>query len=149
MSKRVVVPSLIGVAVLGAVAADGPAVASTATEPSPADASARCVTPSGGSAGSLAFTADVRDDSGVRGLKVLARPARSHLAPTGAVLRHADDATCRSTPDGTSRCACALKMTRQEAAEPDRGARYVAVPAVAEDGSTVFLPRAATFDVGR
>ncbi|MFH9864353.1 DUF5707 domain-containing protein [Streptomyces sp. NPDC017202] len=149
MSQRVAVPSLIGVAVLGAVAAGGPAVASTAAEPALEGGSAHHVAPSGGSAGSLALAADVRDDSGVRGLKVLAWPARSKLGPAEAELRHADDATCRGISDGTSRCTYALKVTRQEAAGLERGAWYVPVPAVAEDGDTVFLPRAAAFDVGR
>ncbi|MEV6613263.1 DUF5707 domain-containing protein [Streptomyces sp. NPDC051051] len=149
MSKRVVVSSLIGVAVLGAVAAGGPAMASTATEPALEGGSARYLAPSGSSAGSLTFTADVRDDSGVRGLEVLSWPARSKLDPTETELRHADDATCRGTSDGTSRCTCTLKVTRQEAAELDRGAWYVSAPAVAGDGDTVFLPRAAAFDVGR
>lgn len=149
MSKRVVVSSLIGVTVLGAVAAGGLAMASTATEPALEGGSARYVAPSGNSAGSLTFTADVRDDSGVRGLKVLAWPASSKLDPTEAELRHVDDATCRSTSEGTSRCTYTLKATQQEAAELERGAWYVSALAVARDGDTVFLPRAATFDVGR
>lgn len=147
MSERVVVPSFIGAAVLGAVAAGGLAVASTAAEPAPTGGSARHLAPSGDSAGSPAFTADVRDDPGVRGLKVLVRPASSTLDPTAVELRRADDATCRGLSDGTSRVACTLQVTRREAAELDRGARYVS--AAAEDGDTVFLPRAAASDVGR
>ncbi|WP_328672300.1 DUF5707 domain-containing protein [Streptomyces sp. NBC_00328] len=147
MSKRVLVSSLIGVAVVGGVAAGGYAMASTATEPTLENGSARYVAPSGGSTGSLTFTADVRDDSGVRGLKVLAWPASSKLDPTEAELRHADDATCRSTSDDTSRCTYTLKVTKKEAAELDQGTWYVSASAVAEDGDTVFVSRAAAFDV--
>ncbi|MFE7647361.1 DUF5707 domain-containing protein [Streptomyces phaeoluteigriseus] len=147
MSKRVVVSSLIGVAVLGAVAAGGLAMASSATEPTLENGSARYVAPSDGSAGSLSFTADVRDDSGVRGLKVVAWPASSKLDPTEEELRHTEDATCRSTSGDTSRCTYTLKVTKKEAAALDQGTWYVSALATAEDGDTVFLPRAATFDI--
>ncbi|MER7485076.1 DUF5707 domain-containing protein [Streptomyces sp. NPDC126497] len=147
MSKRVLVSSLVGVAVLGGVAAGGLAMASTATEPTLKNASARYTAPSGGSAGSLVFTADVRDDSGIRGLKVVAWPASSKLDPTEAELRHVDSATCRSTADDTSRCAYKLKVTKKQAAELDRGTWYVSALATAKDGDTVFVPRAVTLDV--
>ncbi|MEU1042196.1 DUF5707 domain-containing protein [Streptomyces sp. NPDC005551] len=147
MSKRVLVPSLIGVAVVGGVAAGGLALASSATEPALANGSARYVAPSGGSSGSLIFTADVRDDSGVRGLKVVAWPASSKLDPTEAELRHTDDATCRSTSADTARCTYTLKVTEKEAAELNRGTWYVSALATAKDEDTVFVPRAATFDV--
>ncbi|WP_221349375.1 DUF5707 domain-containing protein [Streptomyces beigongshangae] len=147
MSKRVLVPSLIGVAVLGGVAAGGLAIASTATEPALENASARYAAPSSGSTGSLTFTADVRDDSGVRGLKVVAWPASSALDPTEAELRHVDGAGCRGTTDDTSRCTYTLKVTKRQAAELDRGTWYVSALATAKDGDTLFVPRAATVDV--
>ncbi|MGY0065301.1 DUF5707 domain-containing protein [Streptomyces sp. QTS137] len=147
MAKRVLVSSLIGVAVLGGVAAGGPAMASTATEPTLENGSARYLAPSGGSTGSLTFTADVRDESGVRGLKVVAWPTSSKLEPTEAELRHTDDATCRSASDDTFRCTYTLKVTKKEAGELDQGTWYVSALAVAKDGDTVFVPRAATFDV--
>ncbi|MCX2925130.1 DUF5707 domain-containing protein [Streptomyces sp. NEAU-W12] len=147
MAKRVLVSSLTGVAVLGGVAAGGLAMASTATEPTLENGSARYVAPSDGSTGSLILTADVRDDSGVRGLKVVTWPASSKLEPTEAELRHTDDATCRSTSNDTSRCTHTLKVTKREAGEPAQGTWYVSALAVAKDGDTVFVPRAATFDV--
>ncbi|GAA3128233.1 DUF5707 domain-containing protein [Streptomyces rectiviolaceus] len=150
MSKRVVVSSLIGVAVVGAVAAGGLAMASAPTEPTLENGSARYTAPSSdGGAGSLTFTADVSDDSGVRGLKVLAWPASSKLDPTGAELRDAESATCRSTTAETSRCTYTLKVTRDEAAELTEGTWYVSARAAAKDGDTKFVSRAATFDVTR
>jgi hypothetical protein len=145
MSKHVLIPSLIGVAVIGAVTAGGLAMASTAAEPTLENNSVRYVAPTGSSTGSLTFTADVRDDSGVRGLKVIAWPASSKLDPTEAEMRDVESATCRSTTDETSRCTYTLKVTAQEAAELDRGTWYVSALATAKDEGTVFLPRAVTF----
>lgn len=170
MSKRALVSSLIGVAVVGAVAAGGIAVASAssststsspaATKVTVANSSARYVAPSGTAAGSITFTADVSDDSGVRGLKVLAWPASSKLDPTEAELRDVDDAQCRSTSAAsatsaasstatTSRCTYTLNVTKEEAAELAPGTWHVSVLATAKDGDTKFVPRAAAFDVTR
>ncbi|MFF8195770.1 DUF5707 domain-containing protein [Streptomyces bobili] len=149
MSKRVLVSSLVGVAVIGGVVAGGLAMASTATETTLENGSARYVGPVDGNAGSMTFTAEVRDESGVRGLKVVAWPASSKLDPTEAELRHVDSAMCRETTDDTSRCTYSLKVTKKEATELDQGAWYVSALATANDGSTVYLPRAATFDVNR
>ncbi|MDQ1005783.1 hypothetical protein QFZ82_000268 [Streptomyces sp. V4I23] len=149
MSKRVIVSSLIGVTVLGGVAAGGIAMASTPTKPDLENASVRYVAPSGGSAGSLTFTADVSDDSGIRGLKVIAWPASSNLSPTEAELGHVDSATCRSTTDETSRCTYTLKVTKDEAVTLVQGTWHVTTLATAKDGDTTFVSRAATFDVTR
>ncbi|MFE6162963.1 DUF5707 domain-containing protein [Streptomyces sp. NPDC056486] len=153
MSKRIVVSSLIGAVVVGGIAAGGIAMASDSapTEPTLENASARYVAPSpdGGITGSLTFTADVSDDSGIRGLKVLAWPASSKLDPTEAELRRAEGATCSSTTDETSRCTYTLKVTEKEAAKLDQGTWYVSARAAAKDGGTTFVPRAATFDVRR
>ncbi|MFI7504417.1 DUF5707 domain-containing protein [Streptomyces sp. NPDC049687] len=147
MSKRVLLSSLIGVVALGGVAAGGLAMASAATELSVAHSSARYVAPSDGQAGSLTFTADVSDASGVKSLKVVAWPASSKLAPTEAELRHVDKATCESTSDETSRCTYTLKVTKAQAAELAKGTWYVSALATAKDGNTKFLPRAAGFEV--
>ncbi|CAM5660991.1 hypothetical protein SALBM135S_04055 [Streptomyces alboniger] len=160
MSKRIL-PSplagavgtvgLVGVVVLGAVAAGGLAAAAgkDGAGPSLTDASARYTAPSGDGPGSLTFTADVGDSSGVRGMKVLPWPVSSKLDPTEAELRHVESATCRSTTAGKARCTYTLKVTAEEAAGLARGRWYVAARAVAEDGGTVFRPRAAAFDVSR
>lgn len=148
MSKRVLFSSL-GVAALGAVAAGGLAMASTGTEPTLTNGSARYTAPSAASTGSLTFTADVRDDSGIKGLKVVAWPASSKLDPTAEEMRHTEDAKCLRLSDGLSRCTYALKVTKEEAAELDQGTWYVSALATAKDGNTLFVPRAATFDVGR
>ncbi|MDQ1037630.1 hypothetical protein QFZ75_004046 [Streptomyces sp. V3I8] len=147
MSKRILVSSLIGVAVVGAVAAGGLAMASTSSGTALENSSARYVAPAGGGAGSLTFTTEVSDDSGVRGLKVIAWPASSELDPTEAELRSVDDAKCRSVSDGTSRCTYTLKVTKAEEAELDRGTWHISALATAEDGDTAFVPRAASFDV--
>ncbi|MGW2614608.1 DUF5707 domain-containing protein [Streptomyces sp. NPDC001500] len=158
MSKRILFPSLIGVVVLGGVAAGGLggvaaggiALASASTEPTLEHGSARYTAPSDGSAGSLAYTVDVSADSGVRSLKVLAWPASSELDPTAAELRAADgSAECRSTSGRTARCSYGEKVTKQEAADLAEGAWYVSVLVTAKDGGTTFVPRAATFDVTR
>ncbi|MGP4049980.1 DUF5707 domain-containing protein [Streptomyces sp. 2A115] len=147
MSKRILFSSLIGAVALGGVAAGGLALASTSTEPTLEHGSARYAAPSDGSAGSLTFTADVSDDSGIRDLKVLAWPASSKLDPTEAELRSAESAKCRSTSDETTRCTYTLKVTKREAAELAKGTWYVSALATAKDGDTTFVPRAATFDV--
>ncbi|GHB82697.1 hypothetical protein GCM10010306_091450 [Streptomyces umbrinus] len=87
---------------------------------------------------------DVSDDSGIRGLKVLAWPASSKLDLTDADLRSVDSAKCRSTSDETTRCAYGEKVTKQEAADLAKGTWYVSVLATAEDGarrSCPMLPR--------
>ncbi|MFF5182541.1 DUF5707 domain-containing protein [Streptomyces sp. NPDC000345] len=147
MSKRVLLSSLAGALVLGGVAAGGLAMASDATEPSVRNGSARYAAPSDAGAGSLTFTADVSDDSGVKSLKVVAWPASSELDPTEAEMRHVDGATCESTSGGTSRCTYTLRVTQSEAADLAEGTWYVSALATAKDGGTTFVPRAAAFEV--
>ncbi|MGX1271479.1 DUF5707 domain-containing protein [Streptomyces phaeoluteigriseus] len=151
MSKRVLVSSIVGVVALGGIAAGGLALASTGTikELTVENGSARYVPPSAGLTGSLTFTADVSDDSGVRGLKVLAWPASSELDPTATELKSAESATCRSTSDDASRCTYTLKITKAEAAELAEGAWHISTLATAKDGDTKFAPRAAEFTVTR
>ncbi len=147
MSKRTVVSSLIGLAVIGGVTAGGITMAAAATEPTLENNSARYVAPTDDSAGTLAFTADVSDDSGIRGLKVLAWPAGSKLDPTEAEMRFVDSATCESTSAETSRCTYTLQVTKEEAAELAKGTWHVSALATAKDGDTAFVSHAATFDV--
>lgn len=149
-SKRVLFSSLIGAVAIGGVAAGGLALAASGpTEPTLANGSARYAAPSDGSAGSLTYTVDVSDDSGIRGLKVLAWPASSKLDPTEAELRSVESAKCRSTSDETSRCTYTLKVTERDAADLAKGTWYVSALATAEDGDTTFVPRATTFDPTR
>ncbi|MEV0023195.1 DUF5707 domain-containing protein [Streptomyces atroolivaceus] len=89
MSKRVLLPSLLGAAVIGAVTTEGLAMASTATEPTVKKESVHYVAPEGSRAGSLTFTAKVHDDSGVRGLKVLVCQHRARSGQGGDARRHA------------------------------------------------------------
>ena len=147
MSKRILVSSLIGVAVIGGITAGGIAMASAGTQPTVENGSARYVAPSDRGAGSLTFTADVSDDSGIRDLKVVAWPASSKLDPTEAELRNVDSAVCRTTTDDTSRCTYTLRVTKAEAAELAQGTWYVSALATAKDGDTKFVSLAARFTV--
>ncbi|MFH9006864.1 DUF5707 domain-containing protein [Streptomyces afghaniensis] len=146
MSKRTLVASLVGIVAIGGITAGGLAVAaaSAPTDPSLSDTSARYAR-----TGTLTFTTDVSDDSGVRSLKVLAWPASSKLDPTEAELRSAESATCRSTGAETSRCTYTVRATKEEASELATGTWYVSALATAEDGDTTFVPQAATFEVTR
>ncbi|EKX63281.1 hypothetical protein Sipo8835_25505 [Streptomyces ipomoeae] len=147
MSKRVLISSLIGVLALGGVAAGGIAIASSTAEPTLEKTSARYVAPTGDKAGSLTFTTDVRDNSGVLDLKVIAWPASSKLDPTETELELVENAECVSTSDETSRCTYTLTVTKADAAELARGTWYVSALATAKDGDRTFVPRAATFDI--
>ena len=147
MSKRILVSSLIGVAVIGGITAGGIAMASAGTQPTVENGSARYVAPSDRGAGSLTFTADVSDDSGIRDLKVVAWPAGSELVPTEAELRHVESAKCRSTSDGTARCTYTAKVAKKEEAGLAKGTWYVSALATAKDGDTKFVSLAARFTV--
>ncbi|WP_329302300.1 DUF5707 domain-containing protein [Streptomyces sp. NBC_00659] len=149
MSKRVLVPSVIGVVALGAIAAGGYAMASTDTQPTVKNGSASYAAPSRQSAGKLSYTADVSDDSGVRELRVIAWPANSKLDPTESDLQYVDTAKCRSTSAGTSHCTYTLKVTQPAAAHLAKGTWQLSVLATAKDGDTRFVSRAATVDVTR
>lgn len=147
MSKRIIVSSVVGVLALGGVAAGGLALASAATKLTVENTSARYVAPTGGKAGSVTFTADVSDNSGVKGLKVIAWPASSKLDPTEAEMAHVDSADCRSTSDETSRCTYTLKVTKVEAAELAKGTWHITALATAKDGDTEFVAPAVSFEV--
>ncbi|MGW0845898.1 DUF5707 domain-containing protein [Streptomyces sp. NPDC002787] len=147
MSKRMIVSSVVGVLTLGGVAAGGLALASAATKLTVENGSAHFVAPTDGKAGSLTFTADVSDDSGIKGVKVLAWPASSKLDPTEAEMAHVDSAECRTTSDKTSRCTYTLKVTKAEAADLAKGTWHVSALATAEDGDTEFVSPAASFEV--
>ncbi|MGW4228000.1 DUF5707 domain-containing protein [Streptomyces sp. NPDC004980] len=147
MSRRILLSSLMGASVLSAVAAGGLALASPPTEPALENGSARYTAPSDGNGGSFTYTVDVSDSPGVRGLKVMAWPASSLLEPTEKELRSAENATCRSTSDDTTRCTYTLKVTKREAAELAKGTWYVTALATGKGGGTTFVPRAATFDL--
>ncbi|MCX4911626.1 DUF5707 domain-containing protein [Streptomyces sp. NBC_00878] len=151
MSKRILASSLVGVVVVGGIAAGGLAVASasasSSTEPSLENVSARYVAPTDSEAGSLTFTADVSDDSGVKDLKVLPWPAGSGLDVSEKDLQHVDSAKCESTSAETSRCTYTLRVTKKEAAELDQGRWYVSTLATAKDGDTTFESLSARFVV--
>ncbi|WP_055694760.1 DUF5707 domain-containing protein [Streptomyces prasinopilosus] len=149
MSKRVLIGSFAGALLAGGTAA-GLAMASNPAELSLDSASARYTAPSGDGTGSFSFTADVSDDSGVESLHVLPWPAGSELDPTGKELRAArETATCRTTSDEASRCTYTLKVSAPEAAALEAGTWKITALATAEDGDTLLVPSAATFEVER
>jgi hypothetical protein len=149
MSKRALLFSLAGVAAVGGVVAGGLAASAASTPEKPAleNGSAHYTAPSASGAGSFTYTVDVSDNSGIRGLKVVAWPASSKLNPTEADLRSVESATCKATSDDTSRCTYTLKITKKEAADAAKGTWYVSALATAKDGDTTFVSKAATFDV--
>lgn len=150
MTKRTLLFSLAGVAAVGGVVAGGLAAsaASAAPEkPTLEHGSAHYTAPSATGAGSFTYTVDVSDDSGVRGLKVIAWPASSKLKPTEADLRFVDSATCEKSSDTTSRCTYTFKVTKKEAADAAKGTWNVSTLATAKDGDTTFTPKATTFDI--
>ncbi|MDH6214899.1 DUF5707 domain-containing protein [Streptomyces pseudovenezuelae] len=147
MTKRVLVSSFLAVVAVGGITAGGVAMASAATEPTLTHGSARYVPPTDSRAGTFTYTADVSDDSGIRGLNVVAWPASSELAPTEADLRYVDAAKCTRTSDETSRCAYTFKVTKKEAAEAAKGTWNVSALLTAKDGNTLHVPDAATFEM--
>lgn len=150
MTKRTLLFSLAGVAAIGGVVAGGLAASAASAAPEkPAleNGSAHYTAPSASGAGSFTYTVDVTDDSGIRGLKVVAWPASSKLNPTKADLRYVDSATCKSTSGDTSRCTYTFKVTKKEAADAAKGTWNVSTLATAKDGGTTFVSKAATFEV--
>ncbi|MFK4100684.1 DUF5707 domain-containing protein [Streptomyces sp. NPDC019531] len=149
MSKRVLISSLVAVAAVGGITAGGLAIASAATELTVEKGSAHYAAPAGGKDGKFTFTADVSDNSGVVGLKVLAWPASSKPDPTEAEMRSVESAKCERISDETSRCTYTPKVTEAEAADLAEGTWHVSVLATAKDGDKKFVPSAATFDIKR
>jgi len=149
MTKRALLSSLLAVVAVGGVTAGGIAMASAATDPTLTDGSARYVPPTDTRAGTFSYTADVSDDSGIRGLKVIAWPASSKLAPTEADLRDVDSAKCVRTSDETSHCTYTFKVTKKEATEAAKGTWNVSALLTAKDGNTLYVADAAAFEIAR
>ncbi|MFJ4963082.1 DUF5707 domain-containing protein [Streptomyces sp. NPDC088729] len=147
MSQRLALSALAAVALLGGAGTYAFAGEAPRTGPKVTDGTAVYVAPSAGKAGSLTFTARVSDDSGVRGLKVIAWPASMSPAPTAKEMADVDSAVCKAAGDGVARCAYTLKVTRAEAAELPKGTWRVTALATANDGGTAFVPKAAEFTV--
>ena len=149
MSKRALLLSLASVAAVGGVVAGGLAAsaASAPEKPTLSNGSAHYTAPSASGAGSFTYTVDVSDNSGIKGLKVIAWPASGKTVPTKADMRYVESATCKSTSDDTSRCTYKVKVSKKEAAEAVKGTWNNSTLATAKDGDTTFVSRAATFDV--
>jgi hypothetical protein len=149
MTKRTLLLSLASVAAVGGVVAGGLAAsaASAPEKPTLTNGSAHYVAPTAKGAGSFTYTVDVSDNSGIKGLKVIAWPATGKPVPTKADMRYVDSATCKRTSDDTSRCTYTFKVTKKEAAEAAKGTWNVSTLATAKDGDTTFVSKAATFDV--
>ncbi|MEV0741111.1 DUF5707 domain-containing protein [Streptomyces sp. NPDC050549] len=124
-----------------------PRTPSTPTEPTLTNGSAHYTAPTASAAGSFTYTVDVTDDSGIRGLKVIAWPASSKLNPTKADFRYVDSAKCKSTLADTSRCIYTFKVTKKEVDDAAKGTWNVSTLATAKDGGTAFVSKAITFEV--
>jgi uncharacterized protein DUF5707 len=149
MSKRIVVPSVIGAVAVGGIAVGGVAAATSDAELTLENSSARYTAPTSDREGSLTFTTEVTDGSGVRSLKVLAWPKSSDLKPKEKEMAEAENATCKESSAETYRCTYVLKVTPKEAAELAKGTWHVTALAKAKDGDTLFVPKAASFKVTR
>ncbi|WNF28985.1 DUF5707 domain-containing protein [Streptomyces sp. C11-1] len=148
MPKRAVtISALAGVALLAGAGAYAFAGEARSTGPEVTHASVAYVAPGAGQDGSLTFTAEVADDSGVRGLKVLAWPTSMAPAPNAEEMAHAEPAACEPAGAETARCTYTVKVTAADAAESPKGAWNVAVLASAKDGGRAFAPKAADFTV--
>ncbi|GAA2635008.1 DUF5707 domain-containing protein [Streptomyces axinellae] len=149
MSKRAIAVSVAGAVAVGGIAAGGVAAATASTPLTVQSTSARYTAPTSGNDGALTVTAKVSDDSGVRGVKVLAWPKSSGLEPKKKEMTHAENATCKETGEERATCTYVLKVTPKDAARPAKGTWYVATLATAEDGDTAFDPKAASFSIPR
>ncbi|WP_411081884.1 DUF5707 domain-containing protein [Streptomyces sp. cmx-18-6] len=148
MSKRaVVVSALTGVALLGGT---GAYAADAAKVPNPAPrvtkTSNAYIAPTASKSGSLTFTARVTDDSGIRGLRVLAYPDSRKPRPTIKELIKADAAGCKVKSAKVSDCKYKRTITRAQAVKAP-GTWRIAVLVVAKDGGKTFLPSVSTFKV--
>lgn len=150
MSRRTVVLSTLTAALLvGGAAAF--AVARTADEP-PAlsESAARYTAPTAKRDGGLLFVTDVTASSGVRSLKVLAWPEDGPFGKdplTAKDMAEVESADCVDAEDDTVVCTYDAPVTAEDLADSPRGAWHIATLATAEDGTTTFAARTASFTV--
>lgn len=156
MSKRLVVSALAGAVVVGGGAAVTVALVGTADAAAPAGdpvigkSSSDPVVLGDAGTDALTFTTSVSDDSGIKGVKVLAWPKSSHLAPKASEMAHVESATCKASSATTSVCTYRAPVGgRKAAADIPTGTWYMAVLVTAEDHGTTFSAKASTFTVTR
>ncbi|SDP11185.1 DUF5707 domain-containing protein [Actinacidiphila guanduensis] len=149
MSKKLVGASLVSAAAVaaGTVVLVTSAGAAAPAKPAITKATARYAPSTGGADARLTVTATVADNSGVQGLKVLAWPASSGLAPKAAEMKAVENATCKATSSTASVCTYTVEDSAKDAAAMPAGTWYVSVLATAKDRGTTFAPKAATFTV--
>ncbi|MGC0343579.1 DUF5707 domain-containing protein [Streptomyces sp. SLBN-8D4] len=150
MSRRIVLSVVSGVVVLGGAGAFALAYAGDQS-PTLAHSTARYTAPDGDRAGSLTFTTDVTESSGVKSVKVLAWPANSSFAKQGLTTKDmaaVESAVCKPSGGDTERCTYKVTVTRADADDSPQGAWHVAVLATAKDGDTTLDTKAADFKVG-
>ncbi|MEU3553809.1 DUF5707 domain-containing protein [Streptomyces fragilis] len=154
MSRRTVVLSALTAALLVG-GAGAFAVARTADEPPVlSESGVRYTAPTAKRDGGLVFVTDVTASSGVKSLKVLAWPEDGPFSKdelTAADMAEVESADCVDTEGGTDSdtvvCTYDAPMTAKDLAESPRGTWHVATLATAEDGTTTFADRTATFTV--
>ncbi|MEU9579700.1 MULTISPECIES: DUF5707 domain-containing protein [Streptomyces] len=148
MSRRTVVLSVVTAAlVLGGAGAF--AVARTADEPPVlAESSVRYTAPTAERDGSVAFRTEVTAPSGVKSLKVLAWPEDGPFSEdelTAKDMAEVESADCAAAEGDTVVCAYEVPVTTEDLAGTVPGTWHVATLATAEDGTTAFADRTATF----
>ncbi|QIQ05890.1 DUF5707 domain-containing protein [Streptomyces liangshanensis] len=150
MPRRTVLSLAAAVVVLGGGGAVALAYAGESA-PSLAHSTARYAAPDGARDGSLTFTTEVSPSSGLKGVKVLAWPAKSSFAEKGLTTKDmasAESATCTSLDEDTVRCTYTTAVTSADAETSPRGAWHVAVLVTAKDGATTLDTKAAGFTIG-
>jgi hypothetical protein len=152
MSRRtrtVVLSVVTGVLVAGGAGAF--AVARTADRPPVlTDSFVRYTAPTADRDGSVTFMTDVTAPSGVTGLKVLAWPEDGPFSEdelTAKDMAEVESARCAAAGDDTVVCVYEIPVTAEDVAGTGPGAWHVATLATAEDGTTAFADRTATFTV--
>ncbi|MBZ3906285.1 DUF5707 domain-containing protein [Streptomyces griseiscabiei] len=149
MSRRTVLCVAVGVVVLGGAGALTLAHAGDQSS-TPAHSTARYIAPDGDRDGSLTFSTDVTESSGVKSVKVLAWPQDSSFAedrPTAKDMAGVDSAACEPAGKDTAHCTYRVEVTAADAKSSPRGAWHVAVLVTAKDGSTTLDAEAADFTV--
>ncbi|MER5477776.1 DUF5707 domain-containing protein [Streptomyces sp. NPDC002734] len=152
MSRRTVVLSTLTAALLVG-GAGAFAVARTADEPPVlSESAARFTAPTAKRDGGLVFITDVTASSGVKSLKVLAWPedgpfseAKNKL--TAKDMAEVESAACVDAEDDTVVCTYDAPVTAKDLTDSPRGTWHIATLATANDGTTTFADRTATFTV--
>jgi hypothetical protein len=127
------------------------AVARTADEPPVlSESAARYTAPTAKRDGGLVFITDVTASSGLKSLKVLAWPEDGPFGKdklTAKDMAEVESADCVDAEGDTVVCTYDAPVTAKDLADSPRGTWHIATLATAENGTTAFADRTATFTV--